>query len=77
MHARPRASHASLSHNPYPPKHPGDKPPQELSPVLPLWRSSNFLYSVEKPVGGPPTFNPNLLGAFPGALSYCLFALNK
>ena len=59
MHAWPRASHASLSHNPYPPKHSGDKPTQELSPVLPLWRSSNFLDPVEKPVGGPPTFTLN------------------
>ena len=56
VHARPRASHASLSHNPYPPKHSGDKPTQELSPVLPLWWSSNFLDPVEKLVGGPPTF---------------------
>ena len=69
VHTRPHASHASLSHNPYPPKHSGDKPTQELSSVLILWQSSNFLDLVEKPVGGPPTFNPNSLGAFPGALS--------
>ena len=68
MYARPRASHASLSHTPYPPKHSGDKPTQELSPVSTLWRSSNFLDPVEKPIGGPPTSNPNSLGAFPNAL---------
>ena len=69
MHARPHTSHASLSHNPYPPKHSGDKPIQELSPVLTLWRPPNFLNPVEKPVGGPSTFNPNSMGAFPDALS--------
>ena len=69
VHALPRASHASLSRDPYPPKHSGDKPTQELSPVLTLWRSSNFLDPVEKPVGGPPTFNPNSLGVFPSAQS--------
>ena len=67
VHARTRASHASLSHNPYPPKHSGDKLTQELSPVLALWRFSNFLDPVEKPVRGPPTFNPKSLGAFSGA----------
>ena len=75
MHTRPRTSHASLSHNPYPPKHSDDKPTQELSPVLTLWQSSNFLDPVEKPIGGPPMFNPKSLGGFPGALSqantYC------
>ena len=72
MHARPRASHASLNHNPYPSKHSGDKPTQELPPVLTLCQSSNFLDLVEKPAGGPPTFNPNSLGAFPGTLSQVL-----
>jgi len=78
VHARTRASHASLSYNPYPPKHSGDKPTQELSPVLTLWRSSNFLDPVEEPVGGPPMFTlihwalspafaPNLPGTCPRA----------
>ena len=69
MHARSRASHASLSRNPYPTKHSGNKPTQKLSPVLTLWRSSNFLDPVENPIWGPPTFNPKSLGAFFGALS--------
>ena len=64
-------SHLPGCQNPYPPKHASNKPTQEPSPVLILWRSFNFLDPIKKPVWGAPTFNPKSLGASPALCCRC------
>ena len=44
---------------------------RSLVPVLTLWRSSNFLDPVEKPVGGPSIFTLNHLAFSPALCRRC------
>ena len=72
VYARPRVDHISLVVTiPIPPITRMTSQLRRLVPVLTLWRSSNFLDPVEKPVGGPSMFTLNHWALSPALCCRC------
>ena len=58
-------------HNSYPPKHASNKPTQEPSPVLTLWRSSNFSIQLRSSLGGRQRSTLNYWALSPALCRRC------
>ena len=64
-------SHLPGCQNPYPPKHASNKPTQEPSPVLTLWRSSNFSIQLRSSLGGRQRSTLNYWALSPALCRRC------